>query len=96
MCRRVVEYFKTEERRGERGGSRSKFGIDYADAVDVVSTATDGMRKCAEELDVYIFIAKFPADLLLIISVLPFSSAVAFLPRFTDFPPTDSVASSEK
>lgn len=53
MCRRVVEYYKTEERRGERGGSRSKFGIDYADAVDVVSTATDGMRKCAEELDVY-------------------------------------------
>ena len=50
MCRRVVEYYKTEERRGERGGSRSKFGIDYADAVDVVSTATDGMRKCAEEL----------------------------------------------
>ena len=96
MCRRVVEYYKTEERRVERGGSRSKFGIDYADAVDVVSTATDGMRRCAEELDVYIFIAKFPADLLLIISVLPFSSAVAFLPRFTDFPPTDSVASSEK
>lgn len=53
MCRRVVEYYKTEERRGERGGSRSKFGIDYADAVDVVSTATDGMRRCAEELDVY-------------------------------------------
>lgn len=53
MCRRVVEYYKTEERRGERGGSRSKFGIDYADAVDVVSTATDGMRKCAEELDGY-------------------------------------------
>ena len=25
----------------------------YADAVDVVSTATDGMRKCAEELDIY-------------------------------------------
>lgn len=50
MCRRVVEYYKTEERRGERGGSRSKFGIDYADAVDVVSTATDGMRRCAEEL----------------------------------------------
>lgn len=50
MCRRVVEYYKTEERRGERGGSRRKFGIDYADAVDVVSTATDGMRKCAEEL----------------------------------------------
>lgn len=96
MCRRVVEYYKTEERRGERAGSRGKFGIDYADAVDVVSTATDGMRRCAEELDVYIFIAKFPADLLLIISVLPFSSAVAFLPRFTDFPPTDSVASSEK
>ena len=97
MCRRVVEYYKTEERRVERAGSRGKFGIDYADAVDVVSTATDGMRKCAEELDVYyIFIAKFPADLLLIISVLPFSSAVAFLPRFTDFPPTDSVASSEK
>ena len=53
MCRRVVEYYKTEERRIERAGSRSKFGIDYADAVDVVSTATDGMRKCAEELDVY-------------------------------------------
>ena len=50
MCRRVVEYYKTEERRGERGGSRRKFGIDYADAVDVVSTATEGMRKCAEEL----------------------------------------------
>lgn len=50
MCRRVVEYYKTEERRGERGGSRRKFGIDYADAADVVSTATDGMRKCAEEL----------------------------------------------
>ncbi len=96
MCRRVVEYYKTEERRVERAGSRGKFGIDYADAVDVVSTATDGMRKCAEELDVYIFIAKFPADLLLIISVLSFSSAVAFLPRFTDFSPTDSVASSEK
>ena len=96
MCRRVVEYYKTEERRVERAGSRGKFGIDYADAADVVSTATDGMRKCAEELDVYIFIAKFPADLLLIISVLPFNSAVAFLPRFTDFSPTDSVASSEK
>lgn len=53
MCRRVVEYYKTEERRIERAGSRGKFGIDYADAVDVVSTATDGMRKCAEELDVY-------------------------------------------
>lgn len=53
MCRRVVEYYKTEERRVERAGSRGKFGIDYADAVDVVSTATDGMRKCAEELDVY-------------------------------------------
>lgn len=96
MCRRVVEYYKGEERRVERAGSRGKFGIDYADAADVVSTATAGMRKCAEELDVYIFIAKFPADLLLIISVLPFNSAVAFLPRFTDFSPTDSVASSEK
>lgn len=53
MCRRVVEYYKTEERRVERAGSRGKFGIDYADAADVVSTATDGMRKCAEELDVY-------------------------------------------
>lgn len=53
MCRRVVEYYKTEERRVERAGSRGKFGIDYADAVDVVSTVTDGMRRCAEELDVY-------------------------------------------
>lgn len=53
MCRRVVEYYKGEERRVERAGSRGKFGIDYADAADVVSTATDGMRKCAEELDVY-------------------------------------------
>ena len=96
MCRRAVEYYKTEEHRAEKNGCRGKFGIDYADAADVVSTATAGMRRCAEELDVYIFIAKFPADLLLIISVLPFSSAVAFLPRFTDFPPTDSVASSEK
>ena len=54
MCRRVVEYYKTEEHRGEKGGCRGKFGIAYADAVDVVSTATDGMRKCAEELDGYI------------------------------------------
>jgi len=54
MCRRVVEYYKTEEHRGEKNGCRGKFGIEYSDAVDVVSTATDGMRKCAEELDGYI------------------------------------------
>ena len=52
IARRCIEYYRANPKE-RTADCRKKFGIEYDVAVQVYNESTPGMRKCAEELDVY-------------------------------------------